>query len=111
MLLWSDSNMHTYGLQEEGTVMNGSAADADPKGEEFEFSDTLEIEATGATTPVSVNGRSVTAIRFLPDGSADETSPVSVRLAAHTGETLWLIQATNRLSYEISDTDITTLYR
>ena len=34
-------------------------------------------------------------------GTIDETSPVKLRLVSDIGDTLWLIQATNRLSYEI----------
>jgi type II secretion system protein H len=105
MLLWIDAKQHTYGLQEEGSKQNGNNnSDPDPYAEEFEASDLLQFDVAGAT-PISVNGRSVTAIRFLPDGSADENSPRSVRITAQNGDTLWLMQATNRLSYEIHVSD------
>ena len=60
----------------------------------------LSIEALNAT-PIQVNGRSLPAIRFLPDGTIDETSPTTVHLTSQRGDSLWLIQLTNRLSYEI----------
>jgi type II secretion system protein H len=99
MLLWIDSQGHAYGLEEEATSHNGNSQDADPKAEEFTFEPQLQIEAVNAS-PMPVNGRSLPAIRFLPDGTIDETSAAAVRLAANGG-TLWLMQATNRLSYEI----------
>jgi type II secretion system protein H len=100
ILLWIDSQQHAYGLQEESSSQNGSAQDADPKAEEFTFADQLQIEAVNAS-PMPVNGRSLPAIRFRPDGTIDENSADTVRLAAMSGEVLWLVQATNHLSYEI----------
>ena len=49
-----------------------------------------------------MNGRNLPAIRFLPDGTIDEESIVALQLSA-PGGTLWLVQATNGLSYEIRD--------
>jgi hypothetical protein len=40
-------------------------------------------------------------IRFLPDGRISETSPERIRLTGQEGMELWLVQATNRLGYEI----------
>jgi Tfp pilus assembly protein FimT len=104
MLLWFDSQERAYGLQEEGTVQSGNAQEADPKAVEFVFGDALQIQP-GESVPMTVNGRSLPAIRFLPDGTADEDSPVTVQLTGSDGETLWLVQTTNRLSYEIRNTD------
>ena len=67
MLLWVNERDHTYGLQEEGKVLGGSGSDTDPKAEEFEFNGTLQIEAADASL-LTVNGQSLPAIRFLPDG-------------------------------------------
>jgi type II secretion system protein H len=100
ILLWIDSQERSYGLQEEGTVQNGNAQSADPKAEDFSLSGELSIEALNAT-PVQVNGHSLPAIRFLPDGTIDETSPTIVHLTSERGDSRWLIQLTNRLSYEI----------
>ena len=104
MLLWIDSQQRAYGLQEEGTTRNGHAQATDPKAEEFAFGDNVQVEAVNAS-PVSVNGQSLPAIRFMPDGTADENSPTRLRLTGQNGETLWLIQATNRLRYEIRNSD------
>ena len=104
MLLWIDAQQRAYGLQVEGTTRNGDAQDTDPKAEEFAFGDNVQVEAVNAS-PVSVNGQSLPAIRFLPDGTADENSPTTLRLTGQDGETLWLIQATNRLRYAIRNSD------
>jgi hypothetical protein len=56
-------------------------------------------------SPVQVNGQSLPAIRFLPEGVVDENSPPALRLTSRDGETLWLIQPTNGLNYEIRNSD------
>src|SRR4029077_7897384 len=94
MVLWIDAHQRAYGLQEEGTLQNGNAQDLDPKAESFGLDDNVHLE-TGTATPVAINGQSLPAIRFLPDGTVDEESPTSLRLTTPNGETLWLIQATN----------------
>ncbi|HLP78835.1 MAG TPA: GspH/FimT family protein [Candidatus Paceibacterota bacterium] len=104
VLLWIDTPQREYGLQLETASRNSNTQDTDPKAEQFAFADTLKIEAVNASA-TTLNGRSVSAIRFLPDGAADETSPTTVRLASRNGDVLWLIQATNRLSYEIRNSD------
>jgi type IV fimbrial biogenesis protein FimT len=105
MLLWIDSKEGLYGLQEEGTQQNSNnSQDRDPKAEEFQVGESLHIEAS-ESSPVSVNGRSLPAIRFLPDGTVDENSPTYVRLTADNGDKLWLVQLTNRLNYEVRNTD------
>jgi len=101
MLLWIDADAHAYGLQMESADQTAGSTDTDPKAEEFEVNDNLQIEAVNAS-PMRVNGRSLPAIRFLPDGTVDENSARLVRLTAQSGETLWLVEATNRLSYAIS---------
>jgi type IV fimbrial biogenesis protein FimT len=107
-LLWIDAPGRAYGLLEDAATQTsgqtGASQDTDPKAETFLLDDNLQIEAVNASS-VPVNGRSLPAIRFLPDGMVDETSPKTVRLTAQSGESLWLVQATNRLSYAISDSD------
>jgi len=104
MLLWIDAPGHAYGLVEEaGSRTTGSPA-ADPKAETFAFEEQLQIEAVNAS-PLPVNGRSLPAIRFLPDGTVDETSASTVRLTAPSGETLWLARQAKEQSYAIRNTD------
>jgi len=103
-LLWIDAPGRAYGLLEDPSSQTTGSQDTDPKAETYVLNDSLQIEAVNASA-VSVNGRSLPAIRFMPDGAVDETSLRTLRLTAQSGETLWLIQATNRLSYAIRDTD------
>ena len=111
MLLWVDAEGRAYGLEEEpGWV------DKDPKAESFTLDENLKMEVVNALPPKSANSRnplaagaapfqtnrrSLPEIRFLPDGSMDETSPQAVRLIDRDAHSLWLALATNRLSYEI----------
>ena len=88
----------------ELSSQTGNPQDADSKAEEFKFDDTIQIDVINAS-PITVNGRTASAIRFQPDGEADESSPKTVRLTSQNGDVLWLIQATNRLSYEIRNSD------
>jgi type II secretion system protein H len=100
VLLWINTPQREYGLQLETGLPDGKSSEVDPKAESFAFDENLKIEAMNASA-VSLNGRSVNAIRFLPDGTTDESSPTELRIASRTGEVLWLVRATNRLSYEI----------
>ena len=100
MLLWLDGPGHAYGLEEEASVSSAGTPRSDPNADEFSIEDQLQLEAVNAS-PMPVNGRNLPAIRFLPDGTVDESSASTVRLTAPDGETLWLVQATNHLSYEI----------
>jgi len=104
VLLWIDSQQRMYGIQLELSSQTGNPQDADSKAEEFTFDDTIQIDVINAS-PMTINGRTASAIRFQPDGEADESSPTRLRLLSQNGDVLWLIQATNRLSYEIRNSD------
>jgi general secretion pathway protein H len=99
VLLWVDAGQHSYGLEQETTAQAG-----DPKAVDFTVDENLQLEAVNASL-VTVNGRSLPAIRFLPDGSIDETSPAALRLAGADGSQLWVVKTVNRLSYEIRNTN------
>ena len=110
--LWLDTAQHTYGLQQDP-----GWSDTDPKAQEFSFDQELQIDVVHQDKPQSVSSRSrmppslqakanprnLPEIRFLPDGSVDETSPLAFHLQDRSGTSLWLAQATNHLSYEIRD--------
>jgi type II secretion system protein H len=102
ILLWIDSPGRAYGLVEETGKTTGPGAD--PRAQDFAFDEKFQVEAVNAS-PLPVNGRSLPAIRFLPDGTVDENSAMTLRLAFEGGGTLWLVAATNRLSYEIRTSD------
>ena len=97
MLLWMDAAQHTYGLEREATTRNG-----DPKAEDFALAEFVQLDVIRAA-PVPVGARSLPAIRFLPDGSIDESSPSTLRLAGADGSTLWLVEAANHVSYAIQN--------
>jgi general secretion pathway protein H len=99
VLLWVDTPQHTYGLEEETTAPAG-----DPKALDFSVDENLQLEAVDAT-PVPVNGRNLPAIRFLPDGTIDDTSPPALRLASVDGSQLWVVRSANGLNYEIRNTN------
>lgn len=95
MLLWVDAEQQLYGLEMETPPREG-----DPRALEFELDENLVLEAVKAAA-VSVRGKSLPAIRFLPEGVVDESSPTQLRLTAADGSALWLVLATNRANYEI----------
>lgn len=99
VFLWVDAGQHKYGLEQETTAQAG-----DPKALDFSVDENLQLEAVNAS-PVTVNGRSLPAIRFLPDGTIDDVSPATLRLLSADGSQLFVVKSANRLSYEIRNTN------
>lgn len=120
MDLWFDAPGGKFGLEAERSY---ETADAHAVEDDIDSGLKLEVGAATAPTltslslarmqPVSTASvRKVTlshpgmpTIRFLPDGTLGENSPQKLRLTARDGSSLWLVQATDRLSYEIRKTD------
>ncbi len=100
MVLWVDEKKSAYGLEAETTGLTGDA-----KAESLTLDEALQIAVlnTGATTPSLFHN--LPAIRFVPDGTVDESSPQMVRLTDYAGFSRWLVLARNRMGYEIHDTD------
>ena len=121
--LWLDGKQRTYGMEEEAGY-----AEVDTKAVEFNVDKDLGIEIvmTGLKNVSLKNARStltsassaaartralnqraqarhanLPGIRFLPDGSIDDTSPQIVRIYDRNGDMLCLVQARSRISYEI----------
>lgn len=99
MLLWVDAAQRAYGLTADTAAPAG-----DPDALEFPLAGDLQLSAMPATS-VPVRGRHVPAIRFLPEGTIDESSPASVRLSDADGTALWLVQEDHHATYEIRNTD------
>jgi len=99
VLLWVDAPQSAYGLTEETTARTG-----DSKALDFTLGDNVQLVAVNAA-PVPVNGRSLPAIRFLPDGTIDESSPATLRLTGAAGAELWLVQLPDHTTYEIRNTN------
>ncbi len=98
MLLWMDVDESSYGVEQETPPRDG-----DPKATEFALDESLTLDP-GKTSPVQVRGKPLPAIRFTPDGFIDETSPTTLHLAGVDNASLWLVQTTNRVNYEIRNT-------
>ena len=94
-LLWVDASQHEYGLELEIASRTG-----DPKAEDFTVADGLQIDAVNAA-PIVIGRQKLPAIRFLPDGTTDDSSPSALRLAGADGSVLWLVQETNHMTYAI----------
>jgi type II secretion system protein H len=119
MDLWVDADKRTFGLAAEPSYET-----SDPKAVEFALDSGLQIEVVNKTTTTPANTlnrarqtstastprvllarANLPTIRFLPDGSVGETSPQLLRLTSADGDSLWLAQASDGLSYEIRSTD------
>jgi len=111
--LWLDVSQHTYGLEQDP-----GWSDRDPKAVEFPFDQDIDVQVINSDRPASrssqsqppstaarkANPRNLPEIRFLPDGSIDERSPLALHLEDRNGTSRWLAQTTNHLNYEIRDT-------
>lgn len=118
MLLWIDQEEKTYGLEQEP-----GWDDRDPKAIEFKLDPELEVEVVLTNAPANLlqemrfqrqlratelsetQRRNLPQIRFLPDGSVEDTSPVEVRLTGKNDASLVLSQTSNRLTYELRPAD------
>lgn len=113
MLLWVDAENRAYGLESEP-----GWDDKDPKAVEFQLNRELQIEVVRTNTverrltafqllggmAAEKTRRNLPEIRFLPDGSIDDTSPSVLVLSERDGAKLSVVQSTNRLNYEITAT-------
>ncbi len=95
MVLWLDAPGGSYGLEEDQ-----SYDDYDPKAVEYTIDKELRLEVSNPVVS-GTNRLRLPSLRFLPDGSIDESSPETVRVLDAKGVALWLSQSRNRLSYEI----------
>jgi Tfp pilus assembly protein FimT len=100
ILLWLDAAQGAYGTESETR-----AGATDPKALEFTLSDSVQMAIVGSA-PAATSARHLPAIRFLPDGSIDESSPARVRLTDTTGAVLWFVQTRNRMGYEIQRSNL-----
>jgi type II secretion system protein H len=99
MMLWVDEKQGTYGLQAETTGKAG-----DPKAENLSVDSTLQITVPNAGLSAPTTFNNLPAIRFLADGTVDESSPQTLQLTDSAGFKRWLVETRNHTGYEISDT-------
>ena len=100
MMLWVDEKKGAYGLEAETPPRGG-----DPKAEDLPVDENVQISVLNVGTSGLTTFRNLPAIRFLADGTIDESSPQTLRLMDAKGNALWLIESRNRMGYEIRDTD------
>ena len=102
IVLWFDQKQNKCGLEEESPPQGG-----DKKAEDVDISGSVQIGTIAAPTGTGAGSASMTtfnhlpAIRFLPDGSVDESSPQSVQLTEGT-ESIVLTELQNRTGYEVN---------
>ncbi len=119
MDLWVDAEEGTFGLEAEHSYET-----SDAKAVDFTLDSGLHLEVVGktvATPTVTLNRNRLTStasvprvnlvhaglptIRFLPDGSIGEGSPQKFHLTSNEGDSLWVAQSRDGLSYEVRSTD------
>jgi type II secretion system protein H len=98
MLFWVNASQGQYGVSEETSGQNG-----DPKAEELNLDGTLKIAVLNGGVGAQTSFKGMPAIRFLPDGTIDETSPQTVQLMDADGFTRTLIELPTRTGYEIGN--------
>jgi Tfp pilus assembly protein FimT len=98
IMLWVDEKKETYGLEEETPGKNG-----DPKAENLTVDSTLQISVANLAAGRTTTFHNLPAIRFLPDGTIDESSPQTLQLRDFAGVSRWLIETRDRTGYEIRD--------
>ena len=98
MVLWVDEKNGAYGFQEETTGKTG-----DPKAENLTVDSTLQIAVLNVGMSVPTMFNNLPAIRFLADGTVDESSPQTLQLTDSAGVSRWLIESRTHTGYEISD--------
>src|SRR5579862_732907 len=86
VVLWMDAKQGSYGMEREGTKENN-----DPKAVDFSVDGNVQLVVIN-TAKVGTTVRKLPAIRFLPDGTIDENSPITLHLSDTTGASLWLVQ-------------------
>ncbi len=98
MMLWVDEKNGAYGLEAETSGQNGDA-----KAEDLTVDSTLQIAVLNLGTGAQTTFKNLPAIRFLADGTVDETSPQTLELQDSVGTARWLVETKTRTGYEIND--------
>jgi type II secretion system protein H len=99
MVFWVNEKAGSYGVSAETSGQNG-----DPKAEELMLDSTLAITVVNSTAGVPTMFNNLPAIRFLPDGTVDESSPQTLKLIDSDGFARWLNETPLRTGYEVTDT-------
>ena len=98
MMLWVDEKAGAYGLEAETSGQNG-----DTKAENLTVDSTLQIAVLNVGTGAQTTFKNLPAIRFLADGTVDETSPQTLELQDSAGVARWLVETKTRTGYEVNN--------
>ena len=99
MMLWLDEKAGTYGEAAETSGQNGDA-----KAEDLTVDATLQLAVVNTGTAGQATFNNLPAIKFLADGTVDETSPQTVTLQDVDGFGRLMVLNKLRTGYEITDT-------
>lgn len=100
VMLWVNEKENTYGVELETPGDNGDA-----KAESLNIDDTLQVAVIKTSVGAQTTLHGLPAIKFLPDGTIDESSPQKLQLTHADGGVLWLVESRNHMGYEIRDTE------
>lgn len=100
IMIWVNEKENSYGIEAETPGKDGDA-----KAERFQVDDTLTIAVMKLGSGAQTTIHNLPAIRFLADGTIDESSPQTLHLTHANGGELWLIELRNRTGYEIRNTE------
>lgn len=98
MMLWINADNGAYGVEAET-----SGQDGDAKAETLTVDSTLRISLLNSAIGAQTAFKNMPAIKFLPDGTVDETSPQTLQLADVDGFSRILMLTKTRTGYEITD--------
>ncbi len=107
MVLWLETKQRLYGLNAEKSFIQ-----EDPRAEQFNVDQTVEVEVRLSSDAVTAsqasqfkNEKQTTSglhtLRFNPDGFVSLSSPEVVVFRQGQDNELWVAQSRNRLNYEI----------
>ena len=99
MMLWIDEKNNTYGMEAETSGQNG-----DPHAEDLSVDSVLKISVQNLSTAGQATFNNLPAIKYLPDGTVDETSPTAVVLQDVDGYSRLLGLNKLRTAYDVTDT-------
>ena len=99
VMLWLDEKGGAYGMEAET-----SGKDGDGRSETLTLDSTLQLSVLNPGTGNQTTFKNLPAIKFLPDGTIDESSPQSLELQDADGFGRWLVEVKARTGYEINDT-------
>ncbi len=96
MMLWLDVDNGTYGVEAET-----SGQDGDTKAENLKLDETVQLSLLNTATGAQTTFKNLPAIKFLVDGTIDETSPQTLQMADADGFGRLLVETKTRTGYEI----------